>query len=152
MFHSCDRLDTCSKHRFAKYVLHKNKAIIVSMLRAETGSSKVVICVTQINESGYVSLGVWQYSYVATVLLDQIWHTAPLAVMFTCPAYSRCLRWLSLGILHISGGTSGMEPETDWDMMHITGKHTLRSLSLSYQKKDGRAWPCPFFFWYDTDF
>ncbi len=23
---------------------------------------------------------------------------------------------------------------------------------LSYQKKDGRAWPCPSFFWYDTDF
>ena len=27
-----------------------------------------------------------------------------------------------------------------------------RSLSLSYQKKDGRAWPHPSFFWYDTDF
>ncbi len=34
-------------------------------------------------------------------------------------------------------------------MMCVTRKHTLRSLSLSYQKKDGRAWP---FFWYDTDF
>ncbi len=27
-----------------------------------------------------------------------------------------------------------------------------RSLSLSYQKKDGRAWPHSSFFWYDTDF
>ncbi len=24
--------------------------------------------------------------------------------------------------------------------------------SLSYQKKDGRMWPCPPFFWYETDF
>ena len=31
-------------------------------------------------------------------------------------------------------------------------KQTLRSLSLSYQKKDRRALPCPSFFWYDTDF
>ncbi len=31
-------------------------------------------------------------------------------------------------------------------------KETLRSLSLSYQKKDGRAWPRTSFFWYDTDF
>ena len=23
---------------------------------------------------------------------------------------------------------------------------------LSYQKKDGRSWPRPSFFWYDTDF
>ncbi len=30
------------------------------------------------------------------------------------------------------------------------GKQTLRSLSLSYQKKDGRAWPHPSFFWYDN--
>ncbi len=28
-------------------------------------------------------------------------------------------------------------------------KQTLRSLSLSYQKKDGRVWPRPSFFWYD---
>ncbi len=33
-----------------------------------------------------------------------------------------------------------------------TRKQTLRSLSLSYQKKDGRTWPHPSFFWYDTDF
>ncbi len=31
-------------------------------------------------------------------------------------------------------------------------KQTLRSLSVSYQKKDGRAWSRPSFFWYDTDF
>ncbi len=37
-------------------------------------------------------------------------------------------------------------------MMHVTGKQTLRSLSLSYQKKDGCAWPRSSFFWYDTDF
>ncbi len=36
--------------------------------------------------------------------------------------------------------------------MHVTRKQTLRSLSLSYQKKDGRAWLRPSFFWYDTDF
>ncbi len=34
----------------------------------------------------------------------------------------------------------------------VTRKQTLRSLSLSYQKKDGRVWPHPSFFWYDTDF
>ena len=34
----------------------------------------------------------------------------------------------------------------------ITRKHSLRSLSLSYQKKNGRGWPCPSFFCYDTDF
>ncbi len=34
----------------------------------------------------------------------------------------------------------------------VTRKQTLRSLSLSYPKKDGRAWPRPSFFWYDTDF
>ncbi len=34
----------------------------------------------------------------------------------------------------------------------VTSKQTLRYLSLSYQKKDGRAWPRPSFFWYDTDF
>ncbi len=28
----------------------------------------------------------------------------------------------------------------------------IRSLSLSYQKKDGRVWPRPSFFWYDTNF
>ncbi len=28
----------------------------------------------------------------------------------------------------------------------------VRSLSLSHQKKDGRVWPHPSFFWYDTDF
>ncbi len=33
-----------------------------------------------------------------------------------------------------------------------TRKQTLRSLSLSYQKKDGRAWPRPSFFWHDTNF
>ncbi len=38
------------------------------------------------------------------------------------------------------------------DMTQITRKQTLRSLSLSYQKKDGRAWPHPSFFWYDTNF
>ncbi len=37
-------------------------------------------------------------------------------------------------------------------MTRVTRKQTLRSLSLSYQKKDGRVWPCPSFFWYDTDF
>ncbi len=37
-------------------------------------------------------------------------------------------------------------------MTRITRKQTLRSLSLSYQKKDGRAWSSPSFFWYDTDF
>ncbi len=37
-------------------------------------------------------------------------------------------------------------------MTHVTIKQTLTSLSLSHQKKDGCAWPCPFFFWYDTDF
>ncbi len=36
--------------------------------------------------------------------------------------------------------------------MCVTRKQTLRSLSLSYQKKDGRAWPRSSFFWYDTDF
>ncbi len=34
----------------------------------------------------------------------------------------------------------------------VTRTQTLRSLSLSYQKKDGRAWPRRSFFWYDTDF
>ncbi len=34
----------------------------------------------------------------------------------------------------------------------VTRKQTLRSLSLSYQKKDGRPWPRPSFFWYDTVF
>ena len=34
----------------------------------------------------------------------------------------------------------------------VTRKQTLRSLLLSYQKKDGRAWTPPSFFWYDTDF
>ena len=37
-------------------------------------------------------------------------------------------------------------------VMCVTRKQTLRSLSLPYQKKNGRAWPCPSFFWYDTDF
>ncbi len=36
-------------------------------------------------------------------------------------------------------------------MTCITRKQTLRSLWLSYQKKDGRAWPRISFFWYDTD-
>ncbi len=34
----------------------------------------------------------------------------------------------------------------------VTRKQTLRSLLLSYSKKDGHAWPRPSFFWYDTDF
>ncbi len=33
-----------------------------------------------------------------------------------------------------------------------TDLKALRSLSLSYQKTDGFAWPHPSFFWYDTDF
>ncbi len=37
-------------------------------------------------------------------------------------------------------------------MTRATRKQTLRSLSLSYPKKDGRAWPRLSFFWYDTDF
>ena len=37
-------------------------------------------------------------------------------------------------------------------MTRVTKKQTFRSLSLSYQKKGGRAWPCLSFFWYDTDF
>ena len=37
-------------------------------------------------------------------------------------------------------------------MTCVTRKQTLRSLLLSYQKKDGQAWPHPSFFWYDTDF
>ncbi len=36
--------------------------------------------------------------------------------------------------------------------MCVTRKQTLKSLSLSYQKKDRRARPRPSFFWYDTDF
>ncbi len=34
----------------------------------------------------------------------------------------------------------------------VSRENTFRSLSLSYQKKDGRACPRPSFFWYDTDF
>ncbi len=34
----------------------------------------------------------------------------------------------------------------------VMRKQTLRSLSLSYPKKDGHAWPRPSFFGYDTDF
>ncbi len=37
-------------------------------------------------------------------------------------------------------------------LMRVTRKQTLRSLSLSYQKKDGHARPRPLFFWYDIDF
>ena len=39
-------------------------------------------------------------------------------------------------------------------LIRVMKKQTLRSLSLSYQKKDGlawRAWPRPSFFSYDTD-
>ncbi len=42
--------------------------------------------------------------------------------------------------------------QTDPHLTYVTRKQTLRSLSLSYQRKDGRAWPRPSFFWYDTDF
>ncbi len=50
--------------------------------------------------------------------------------------------------------TTGRELEGNWHvhLTRVTRKQTLRSLSLSYQKKDGRAWPCPSFFWHDTDF
>ncbi len=41
---------------------------------------------------------------------------------------------------------------TRWQMTRVIRKQTLRSLSLSYQKKDGRAWPRPSFFWHGTDF
>ncbi len=34
----------------------------------------------------------------------------------------------------------------------VTQKGLLRPESLSHQKKDGRAWPRPSCFWYDTDF
>ncbi len=34
----------------------------------------------------------------------------------------------------------------------VTRKQTLRSLSLSYQKKDGHPWSRPSFFWYDPSF
>ena len=37
-------------------------------------------------------------------------------------------------------------------MSCVTRQPTLRSLSLSYQKKDWRAGPCQSFFWHDTDF
>ncbi len=37
-------------------------------------------------------------------------------------------------------------------LTRVMRKQTLRSLSVSYQKKDGRSWPRPSFFWYDTDF
>ncbi len=36
-------------------------------------------------------------------------------------------------------------------MKRITRKRTLRSLSLSYQKKDERARPRPSFFWHDNE-
>ncbi len=36
-------------------------------------------------------------------------------------------------------------------MTHVTRKQTLRSLSLLYQKKDGRCHAHPSFFWYDND-
>ncbi len=38
------------------------------------------------------------------------------------------------------------------DVMRVMRKQTLRSLSLSYQKKDGRMWPRTSFFWYGIDF
>ena len=38
------------------------------------------------------------------------------------------------------------------NMTPVTRKQTLRSLWLSYQKKDGCAWLRQSFFWYDTDF
>ncbi len=31
-------------------------------------------------------------------------------------------------------------------------KTDVKVFVLSYQKKDGRSWPRPSFFWYDTDF
>ncbi len=37
-------------------------------------------------------------------------------------------------------------------MGRVTRKCPLCPESFSYQKKDGRAWPHPPFFWYDTDF
>ncbi len=43
-------------------------------------------------------------------------------------------------------------PAAELQSTRATRKQTLRSLSLSYQKKDGRAWPRPSFIWYDTDF
>ncbi len=51
--------------------------------------------------------------------------------------------------------TSTIKNTTNIRISHatcVTRKQTLRSLSLSYPKKNGRAWPCPSFFWYDTDF
>ncbi len=36
-------------------------------------------------------------------------------------------------------------------MTCVTRKQALRSLSLSYQKKDGRGHARPSFFWYDND-
>ncbi len=45
-----------------------------------------------------------------------------------------------------------MVPDYNSSLVHVTRKQTLRSLSLSYQKKDGQAWLCPSFFWHDTDF
>ena len=37
-------------------------------------------------------------------------------------------------------------------MTRVTKKQTLGPLSLSYPKKDGRAWPRPSFFGYDPDY
>ena len=37
-------------------------------------------------------------------------------------------------------------------LTRVTRKQTLKSLSLSFQKKDGRTWLRASFFWYDTDF
>ncbi len=51
--------------------------------------------------------------------------------------------------------SAGVKPtvkvyEVTYDACHE--KQILMSLLLSYQKKGGRTWPHPSFFWHDTDF
>ncbi len=44
-----------------------------------------------------------------------------------------------------------MVNESSTHMSCVTGKHALKSLSLSYQKKDWRGPAGQTFFWHDTD-
>ena len=64
-------------------------------------------------------------------------------VLFKC---SRCKLW------HDKKSESSHSAFNWAYMRYVTRKQTLRSLLVSYQKMDGRVWPCPSFFWYDTDF
>ncbi len=86
-----------------------------------------------------------------SILFCKRYLECPLSYHELCISMYECVRDEVNRFQLLSYGSQQLRLQRN-KLTRVTRKQTLRSLSLSYQMKDGRAWPRPSFFWHDTDF